>query len=201
MPTGTLNWIDLTTGKGVIEHAGHEYPVTVEDIEPRARKGKAPVRFDVDRQGAVEHAVNVRLHAGTRVASSQHDFGSLSGRRDARSSAQKPLTHHHPDLGLSDVRLPIDVARKWIELMEIGDLEAVLQLYHPDASYHATGTTATGHDVIHGRLTGSVLLGTRLVSVEFHGTDDTIVIDWEGLVGTTGTKLWIGNGRIAEQWW
>ena len=200
MPSGTLSWWDAATGNGGVQHAGHEYPVLLEDIEPGARQPKARVRFDVERKGAVERAVNVRLLKGTRVRRSQHDFGDRAGHRDPRSPINRPLTHRHPDVAPGTLHSPMDVGRKWVELIELGDVDAVLQLYHPSARFHSTGTTATGRDAIQHRLTGSGWLGRRFVSVNVRGLDDGIDLRWVDAGGTAGTRIRIQDGRIVEQW-
>ncbi|HYM50465.1 MAG TPA: nuclear transport factor 2 family protein [Candidatus Limnocylindrales bacterium] len=169
------------------------------DIEPAARQARVRVSFDIDRVAGNARAVNVRLQRGTRVGGAQRRFGSLGGRRDSSSPSHAPLTRRHPDLAVG-ARTPMDVARQWIELIGLGDVEAALHLYRPDASYHSAGTTVTGRDAIHGRLVGGDLLGAQLINVEFRGVDGMVDIEWGESSARTRTRMKIDDGRIEEQW-
>ncbi len=199
MARGRVKWFDPKAGEGgIVQQRGGELPVRASDIEPKARIARAVVEFDIDRDGGMRRAVNVRLHPGTRV--SGHE------RRYAEIAAGAALGHAHVIPEHSDVQVhleghPMRVARQLMQLLQRSDLATLTHLYTPDARLHADGRARTGRNHIQGYFAAGPLLGLQPSKVTMHGEAATILIEWEQVGGTKGwTRLKISRGRVVEQW-
>ncbi len=201
MPSGNVKWFDPKTDEGRVESGTREYVVRGEDMEPRSRVPGARIHFDVKRQGGIVRATEVRLREGTRVSSRQGRFGDLVGAAHPDEKGRRPLTHGRPDLELA-LRLPMEVARRWVLAMEEGDLEMALLLYAPDARVHVGSDTFEGHPDVQGYLPECPLLGLGGDDVELRGEDDVARIAWHPSGDQPGgeTRLRILHGQIVEQW-
>lgn len=98
----------------------------------------------------------------------------------------------------------MQVARKWIELMEQGD-SSVSRLYAPEARLQAGAVTFLGRKAVQHYLGASALFRARLPKIEFHGAGDTVLVQWlrpddaRFAVLQTATRLKVAHGQIVEQ--
>jgi RNA polymerase-binding transcription factor DksA len=200
MPEGVVQWFDVDRGVGRVVRGSREYPVSVDEVEPRARVAGARVRFDVVRHDGVEMAASVVLREGSRVGRGKRRFGDLSGARRVDSKGSAPFARPHPELGRGLVGHPEVVAQRWGEQVIAGDLDAAVLLYAPDAVVHAGEEALKGRRV-HGWLSTSGLLG-HVRGVESRGVgDDVVELRWVGREGRLErTWLRVARGEIVEQW-
>jgi len=201
MPSGHVRWFDTRRNEGRVERGTRQYVVRGEEMEPRSRVPGARIHFDVKREGGIVRATEVRLREGTRVSTRQGRFGDLVGAAHPDEKGHRPLTHGRPDPELA-LRLPMDVARRWVLAMEDGDLEMALLLYAPDARLHVGSDTFEGHPDVQGYLPACPLLGLEADDVEVRGENDVARIAWHPLGDQPGgeTRLRILHGQIVEQW-
>lgn len=199
MARGRVKWFDAKAGEGgVVQQRGGELPVRASDIEPKARVARAVVQFDIEREGGMRRAINVRLHPGTRV--SRHE------RRYAEMSAGGGLGHarmipEHTDTQVHLEGHPMRVARQFMQLLRQSDLATLTALYAPNARLHAHGRARTGRNQIQSYFAASSLLSPQPSRVTMHGEGAIILIEWEQFGGTkVWTRLKISRGRIVEQW-
>lgn len=211
MPSGQVIWFDAGTGEArLVGRQGREYPAAVSEIEPAARASGARVTFDVARSGGTARAVNVRLRVGTRVASTQRDFGNLAGAKRPDTAGRAGLGRRRPDLDLGREDPPSEVARRWVEALVGEDLPAAEQLYAPDAVIHAGARTSAGRASIARYLEGTALVGARHWNVEIREVGAGVRVRWRPSTEdgarvpasdrTAHTTLRIVHGQIAEQW-
>jgi RNA polymerase-binding transcription factor DksA len=200
MPDGVVQWFDADRGVGRVVRGSREYPVSVDEVEPRARVAGARVRFDVVRRDGVEMAGSVVLREGSRVGRGKRRFGDLAGARRVDSKGSAPFARPHPELGRGLIGHPEVVARRWGERLVAGDLDAAALLYAPDAVVHA-GEEALKGRRLHGWLSASGLLGHGR-GVESRGVaDDVIELRWVGREGRMERSwLRVARGEIVEQW-
>lgn len=200
MPAGTVRWFDPKRGEGRIVHANHDYPVDAGELEREARVPRARVRFDVRRDGEIARAVHARLIRGTRTGRRQGRFGDLVGAAYPDEKGRAPLTHHHPDLQVG-VDHPLQVARRWVEALERGDVLGAVELYAPDAKLLLEGQTFAGRAEIQGCLGSRSILGTHPWNVEIQGDGDALVrwgsLDPDVPPGEARTR--VAHGEIIEQ--
>lgn len=201
MPSGNVKWFDPKTDEGRVESGTRQYVVPGEEMEPRSRVPGARIHFDMRREGRIVRATEVRLREGTRVSSRQGRFGDLVGAAHPDEKGRRPLTHGRPDPELV-LRLPMDVARRWVLAMQEGDLEMALLLYAPDARVHVGSDTFEGHPDVRGYLPECPLLGLGGDDVGLREEDDVARIAWHPLGDQPGgeTRLRILHGQIVEQW-
>lgn len=202
MPTGTVKWFDPRSGEGYVVRGGREYPVRVQDIEPRARVPGARVRFSVSRERGVRRAVDVRLRRGTRVSPRQHRFGDLAGAHHPDEKGHPSLSRQRPDQAWALEGHPAEVARVWMRLLELGDLPTALLLYSPDARLHTEDGTVVGRADVGPVLAGRGLVGFRPRNPEVREEGGTVVVRWEERAETDltlATRMRIAHGRIVEQ--
>jgi RNA polymerase-binding transcription factor DksA len=200
MPEGVVQWFDVDSGEGRIVRGSREYPVSADEVEPRARVAGARVRFDVVRDDGVEMAGSVVLREGSRVGRGKRRFGDLAGARRVDSKGPAPFARPHPELGRGLIGHPEVVAQRWGEQVIAGDLDSAVLLYAPDAVVHAGDEELKGRRV-HGWLSTSGLLG-HVRGVESRGVgDDVVELRWVGREGRL-ERSWLrtARGEIVEQW-
>lgn len=202
MPEGVVQWFDPATGEGRVLHAGRRYAMRADSTEPAARVAGARVRFDIDHDADGDVATAVELRPGTRVSRRQRRFGDLTStaRPDAKGTA--PFASNQPELGHDLQRHPMEVARQWSRLLAAGDLEEVMMHYAPDAALHVGGEVLTGPAAIRGHWERSPLLGGPAPAA-VGGDDGTVLVRWADIEPdstSTGSRLRIHHGEIAEQW-
>jgi hypothetical protein len=101
---------------------------------------------------------------------------------------------------------PSDIARRWVGLLEVGDVEAALSLYSPNARVHTRVAKFAGYEGVRLYLAQLPLIGWRPSHVEFHAAQDGLVILWSPAVPGCPyglgamSRMRIEDGRIAEQW-
>lgn len=101
---------------------------------------------------------------------------------------------------------PSDIARRWVGLLEVGDVEAALSLYSPNARVHTRVTNFAGYEGVRLYLAQLPLIGWCPAHVEFHAARDGLVILWSPAVPGypyglgAMSRMRIEDGRIAEQW-
>ncbi len=199
MPDGLLQWYDARRGEGRVVRGGREYPVRAADVEPGARVPGARVHFDVERQGGVNVAVNVRLRPGTRVSRRQRRFGDMAGARTPDTRGTAPFARPHPEMGHRLASRPRTVAEAWAALVAAGDIEGTMLLYAPDAVVHTSDGDLRGRR-LHGWLSTSGLLG-HIRAVETAGAGEHVIVWWRGPDDRVATSwVRIEHGEITEQW-
>lgn len=199
MPDGQLQWYDASRGEGRIVRGGREYPVHVDEMEPRARVPGARVHFDVTRREGVDVAANVTLRPGTRVSRRQRRFGDMVGARRPDTRGTAPFAAPHPEMGHELATHPAEVARAWAGSVSGNDVDAAALLYAPDAVVHAGDEDLRGRQV-HGWLSGSGLMG-HVHTIEVTGAGGTLAVRWTGPDGRAATTwMRVDHGEIVEQW-
>jgi hypothetical protein len=99
-----------------------------------------------------------------------------------------------------------DIGRRWLALLEVGDAEAALSLYGPNARVHTRVVNFAGYEGLRLYLAQLPLISWRPSHVEFHAAQDGLVIVWSPAVPgcpyglCAMSRMRIEDGRIAEQW-
>jgi cold shock CspA family protein len=204
MARGRVKWFDPKAGEGgIVQQRGGELPVRASDIEPKARIAQAVVQFDIEREGGMRRAVNVRLHPGTRVSRHERRYAEMAG---GRALGHAHVIPEHTDVQVHLEGHPMRVARQFMQLLQQPDLATLTHLYAPDACLHADGPVRTGRKHIQRYFAASPLLGLQPWNVTMRGENATILIQWEQDALRVGgptkgwTRLKIIEGRVMEQW-
>lgn len=156
----------------------------------------------MSRDGGGARPVNARLVRGTRTGRRQGRFGDLVGAAHPNEKGRSPLTHRCPDFQLG-VDLPLDVARRWVEALERGDVLGAVELYAPEARLHVGGKPLAGRAEIHGYFGNRSILGARPWNLEIQGGDRDILVRWGSLdpdVSSGEARTRVAHGEIIEQW-
>ena len=99
-----------------------------------------------------------------------------------------------------------DIARRWVGLLEVGDVEGAVSLYSPNARVHTRVTNFAGYEGVRLYLAQLPLIDWRPAHVEFHAAQDGLVIVWSPAIPgcphglCAMSRMRIEDGRIAEQW-
>ena len=196
MPDGVLQWIDPVSGRGAVVRGGHVYATASRDIEPVARHAGAHVHFDIRRHDGGERAVDVRLRPGTRVSHHQRRYGTLTGARRPDTKGPAPFARAHPERGRMLQSHPLEVARAWVDCLQLRDLDAALSLYSSDAVVHGEDGDSSGRSELGAVLEASPMFGVGS-DPEIRGEDDTVVVRSPGLIEV---RARVEHGLITEQW-
>jgi hypothetical protein len=196
MPDGVLQWIDLVDGRGVVVRGGHVYATASPDIEPVARHAGARVHFDIRRDDGGERAVDVRLRPGTRVSHHQRRYGTLTGARRSDTKGSAPFARAHPERGRMLASHPLEVARAWVDGLQVRDLDAALSLYSSDAVVHGEDGDSAGRSQVGAVLEAGPMFGIGR-DPEIRGEDHLVVVRWPGLIEV---RARVEHGLITEQW-
>jgi hypothetical protein len=101
---------------------------------------------------------------------------------------------------------PSEIGHRWVALLEAGDVEGALSLYGPTATVHTGLVTFEGYRGVRLYLGQVPLIGWSPSCVEFHTTDQVLVILWRPTRHgcrdgqTAMTRMRVSNGKIEEQW-
>jgi hypothetical protein len=195
-----LQWFDAGSGEGRVDASGHEYPVSIRDVEPRARVAGSPVRFDIERIDGVPTAVRVRARPGRRTNKRQRRFGDLTGAGRPEEKGRAPLTHHHTETDTLP-RSPTALVCRWLAGADSGHLATVLPLYAPQAVLHASDGDHNGRAAIRAYLLDSGLLSRGWDARPF-GSGQTIVAvrGPEAPDAGRSTRFRVAHGQVVEQW-
>ena len=99
-----------------------------------------------------------------------------------------------------------DVGRRWVALLEVGDVEGALSLYSSSAGVHTAVVNFAGYQGVRLFLGQVPLIGWSPARVEFHTTDQLLVILWRPARPgcrdgqTAMTRMRVSDGKIVEQW-
>lgn len=99
-----------------------------------------------------------------------------------------------------------EVGRRWVARLEVGDVEGALTLYAPTATVHTGVGNFVGYQGVRLYLGQVPLIGWSPARVEFHRTDQALVILWRPArpgcrdSQTAMTRMRVSDGKIVEQW-
>jgi hypothetical protein len=99
-----------------------------------------------------------------------------------------------------------EIGRRWIALLEVGDVEAALSLYGRDAKVHTGPLTFVGYQGVRLYLGQSPLVGWTPPRVEFHAGGHALVILWRPARPgcredqAAMTRMRLSRGKIVEEW-
>lgn len=97
-----------------------------------------------------------------------------------------------------ETRLPSELAMLWVEAMEDSDIDRVMHLYSPGATFHAPGSAVSGLARIRKYLRENRIGPFLFVEIQ---ANDRVHIRWQrGRFGPIETALRVADGQIAEQW-
>lgn len=200
MPRGRLQWFDAGSGEGRVDAFGRQYPVSVHDVEPRARVAGSPVHFDIERIDGVPTAVRVRARPGTRANRRQRRFGDLTGAGRPEEKGRAPLTRHRTETDPLP-RRPTALVRRWLAGADSGHLATVLPLYAPHAVLHAPDGDHCGRAAVRVYLLDSGLLSRGWDARPF-GSGQTIGVVRGTAAPDAGrsTRFRVAHGQVVEQW-
>ncbi len=202
MPEGVVQWFSDRVGEGVVIRNGRRYPARAADVAPSARHPGARVHFDVRRDGGVARAIGVELRAGTRTSHRHRRFGALEGARQPETKGAAPFATARPDLGLSLLLHPLEIARSWADSITRGDLEAAMALYAPDAAVHVGADRLAGRRHIRSWLDTLSVVGSNRYG-EVRGVDDAIEVSFAPIAPGSpafAARVRVEHGLLAEQW-
>jgi hypothetical protein len=99
-----------------------------------------------------------------------------------------------------------EIGRRWVALLEVGDVEAALSLYGRDATVHTGLVTFVGYQGVRLYLGQSPLVGWTPTRVEFHAVGQALVILWRPARPgcredqAAMTRMRLSLGKIVEEW-
>jgi cold shock CspA family protein len=202
MPRGVMSWFDPATGEGRVRHGSRELVVEADEVEPAARVAGARVTFDLVRVGGGQRAARVRLKRGKRVSPRRSRFGDLTGAHHPDQKGHRPLhgrmatperIHRREDQ-------PAEVARRWLQGLEQGDVGAASHLYTSDARLHDRGAEERGPAAVRRFLETTVVRRRHGGRIEPAPDGSLVRVRWPDDDDTIEIELRIAHGQITEQW-
>jgi cold shock CspA family protein len=202
MPRGVMSWFDPSTGEGRVRWGSRELVVDAGEVETAARVAGARVTFDLVRVEGGRRAARVRLKRGKRVSPRRSRFGDLAGAHHPDQKGHRPLhgrlatperVHRREDQ-------PVEVARRWLQGLEQGDVGAAGYLYTSDARLHDGDTEDCGPAAVRRFLSATPARGRHDGRIEPAAGGSRVMVRWPGEEPAASVELRIAHGQIAEQW-